>query len=257
MEVNSCPTRVFGRAEEWRGVKPKKNVWHFLLWTKVFLKNRAEEKKKKENTHIWKWLSIELLQWWRRSNREGLKRKGGDKRLSSQNTKEIQSRKTDHRLCRLLNASCTVASPFSRLQHLKSWSTFLCTLGRDENQRRAGCFWTKPTVCASSRGCCCVYRRTRLLSKRRIVALCQHVNDPHYLFGCYHGYKLEGFRHMGFSLSLSLSYPASLTRTPRCTRSQAWNTLRQQGRGEDSVWGFEVLFIRRLSTAGAERERLA
>lgn len=91
MEVNSCPPCVFGPAEEWRGVKPKKNVWHFLLWTKVFFKNLSWRKKKKTHTFG----NDSVLSCYSDDGGEPTSNRdeGGDKKLSSENTKRDSRQK--------------------------------------------------------------------------------------------------------------------------------------------------------------------
>lgn len=116
------------------------------------------------------------------SNRKSFKRKSGGKVLSG---KKKYSNVLDCLLfCmniilqqhKYIINSGTVALPSSHLQHLKSRSTLLCTLHWNATNAAEGKngFRTKTTVSASSRGCCSVYRRPRLLSKRQIAALCQH-----------------------------------------------------------------------------------
>lgn len=100
--------------------------------------------------------------------------------------------------------SGTVALPFSHLQHLKSRSTLLCTLHWNATNAAEGKngFRTKTTVSASSRGCCSVYRRPRLLSKRQIVALCQHDSAqwPSLFIWLLPWLQLERYDVWGFSM---------------------------------------------------------
>lgn len=114
----------------------------------------------------------------------------------------------------------------------------------------------------ANRGCCCVYRRTRLLSKRRIVALCQH-DSAHWrsVFIWFLPWlQLERFDVLGILSTLTMPFPtewrmpcfamdAALHENPGMKHAKA--TTAKQG----SAWRFEVLFTRGLTTGWGEKNK--
>lgn len=125
------------QGEEWRVKRQGKNVvWHFLLWAKFTVISCQVGWRPQNKSHHAPRIDPAFGRWGDDlrepfSNRRGLKTKGGKKKVKCQ--KVELGKITTHssrRKCRFIKHDQPWHSglPFSHLQHLKSRSTFLCTL---------------------------------------------------------------------------------------------------------------------------------
>jgi len=119
-------------------------------------------------------------------------------------------------------------------------------------------FWTKRTVFARSRGCCTVYQRTRLLSKRQIVALCQSASAcwPSLFIWLLPWLRLDSPDVRNFSvlwqrhsLQWHIQFHQDRAGHENAGVKHATATSAEQG----ATWCFEVLFSGRLSAEGEDK----